>query len=68
MLVILIVLKLNIFQKKLKHSSEIKTLKKNTFRIQAYYSIICRYFCIRFIDFTLAVKTLTDFANLSKFR
>ena len=42
--------------------------KKNTFRIQAYYSIICRYFGIRFIDFTLAVKTLTDFANLSKFR
>ena len=25
---------------------------------------MCRYFCIRFIDFMLAEKTLTEFANL----
>ena len=30
--------------------------------------MICGYFCIGVTDFTLAVKTLTDFANLSKFR
>ena len=33
----------------------------NTFRIQAYDSIMCGYFCIAFIDFMLAGKTLTDF-------
>ena len=36
----------------------------NSFRIQAYDSVMCGYFCIGFIDFTLAGKTLTDFANL----
>ena len=36
----------------------------NTFRIQAYDSIMCGYFCIGFIDFMLAGKTLTDFTNL----
>ena len=29
-----------------------------------YDSIMCRYFCITFIDFMLAGKTLTDFTNL----
>ena len=41
-----------------------KNIKTNIFRIQAYDSIMCRYFCIRFIDFMLAEKTLTEFANL----
>ena len=41
-----------------------KNIKTNIFRIQAYDSIMCRYFCIGFIDFTLAGKTLTDFTNL----
>ena len=36
----------------------------NIFRIQAYDSIMCRYFCIGFIDFMLAGKTLTEFTNL----
>ena len=40
------------------------SVKTNIFRIQAYDSIICGYFCIGFIDFMLAGKTLTDFANL----
>ena len=43
------------------HSLSIKT---NTFRVQAYDSIMCRYFCIGFIDFLLAGKTLTEFTNL----
>ena len=41
-----------------------KNIKTNIFRIQAYDSIMCRYFCLGFIDFILAGKTLTDFTNL----
>ena len=40
------------------------TIVTNIFRIQAYDSIMCGYFCIGFIDFMLAGKTLTDFTNL----
>ena len=38
-----------------------KNIKTSIFRIQAYDSIMCRYFCIGFINFMLAGKTLTDF-------
>ena len=41
-----------------------KNIKTNIFRIQAYDSIMCGYFCIGFIDFMLAEKTLTEFTNL----
>ena len=41
-----------------------KNIKRNIFRIQAYDSIMCGYFCIGFVDFMLAGKTLTDFTNL----
>ena len=41
-----------------------KIIKTNIFRIQAYDSIMCRYFCIGFIDFMLAGKTLTEYTNL----
>ena len=41
-----------------------KNIKTNIFRIQAYDSIMCGYFCIRFIDFMLAGKKLTDYTNL----
>ena len=34
------------------------------FRIQAYDSRMCRYFCIGVIDFMLAGKILTEFTNL----
>ena len=40
------------------------SIKTNIFRIQAYDSIICAYFCIGFIGFMLAGKTLTEFTNL----
>ena len=40
------------------------TVVTNTFRIQAYDSIMCGYFCIGFIDFMLKGKSLTDFTNL----
>ena len=36
----------------------------NIFRIQAYDSVMCGYFCIGFIDFMLKDKSLTDFTNL----
>ena len=41
-----------------------KSIKTNIFRIQAYDSILCGYFYIRFIDFILAGKTLTQFTHL----
>ena len=37
--------------------------KKNIYRIQAYDSIMCGYFCIGFIDFMLSGTTLTQFTN-----
>ena len=40
------------------------SITTNIFRIQAYDSIICGDFCIGFINFMLADKTLTDFTNL----
>ena len=40
------------------------SITTNIFRIQAYDSVMCRYFCIGFIDFMLARKTLTEFTNL----
>ena len=42
-----------------------KNIKTNIFRIQANNSILCGYFCIGLIDFTmLAGKTLIDYTNL----
>ena len=41
-----------------------KNIKTNIFRIQAYDSVMCGYFCIGFIDFMLKDKSLTDFTNL----
>ena len=41
-----------------------KNTKSNIFRIQADNSIMCGYFCIIFIDFMFANKTLIDFASL----
>ena len=36
----------------------------NIYRIQAYDSIMCRYFCIGFIDFMLKSKSLLNYTNL----
>ena len=49
---------------------EIKRFVVNTniiasiFRIQAYDSIMCGYFCVGFIGFMFNDKSLTDFMNL----
>ena len=40
------------------------SITTNIFRIQAYDSITCRYFCIGFIDFVFKGKTLTEYKNL----
>ena len=46
------------------HPSQNKNIKTNIFRIQAYDSIMCGYFCIGFIDFMFKGKSLTDYTNL----
>ena len=45
-------------------ASQIKNIKRNIFRIQAYNSVMCGYVCIGFIDFMLEGKTLTEFTDL----
>ena len=40
------------------------SIAANIFRIQAYDSIMCGYFCVGFIDVMLAGKNLTEFTNL----
>ena len=41
-----------------------KNITTNIFRIQAYDSVMCGYFCIGVIDFILAGKMLMEFTNL----
>ena len=41
-----------------------KSITHNIFRIQANNSIICRFYCIAFIEYMLAGKTLLDYTNL----
>ena len=41
-----------------------KNVIANIFRIQAYDSIMCGYFCIGFINFMFKVKSLTEYTNL----
>ena len=57
----MIVLELNIFQKKLIANKNIIT---NIYRVKAYDSVIYRYFCVGFIDFLLKSKSLLDYTNL----
>ena len=39
-------------------------IRSNIFRIQAYDSIMCGYFCIEFINYMFKGKTLLDYTNL----
>ena len=41
-----------------------KDIIANIFRLQAYDSIVCGYFCIKFIDYMFKDKILVDFTNL----
>ena len=49
---VLIVLEMDIYQEKIK-ICKIQKYYNNCYSVQAYYSIICGYFCIEFIDFML---------------
>ena len=40
-----------------------RNIIENIFKIQAYDSTMCGYFCIRFINFMLKGKSLTDYTN-----
>ena len=75
----MIVLELNIFQKKLKYfdsfgdehiSKEVekfiggKNMITKIYWRQTYNSIMCRYFCIGYIGFMVKGKRLQDYANL----
>ena len=50
--------------KKIEKFIEYENIKTNIFRIQSDNSIMCGYFCIEFIDFMFAGKTLIDFTGL----
>ena len=41
-----------------------KPITHNIFRIQGNDSIMCGFYCMAFIEYTLAVKTLLDCTNL----
>ena len=41
-----------------------KDIKANIFRLQAYDSIMCGYFCIQFINYMFKGKTLLEYTNL----
>ena len=45
-------------------ASQNKNIKTNIFRVQAYDSVRCEYFCIRFIDYMFKGKTLTEYTSL----
>ena len=55
---------LNIYLKKFKKFIGNKNIKANIYRVQATNSVMRGYFCIEFIDFMLAGKTLIDYTNL----
>ena len=41
-----------------------RNIKSNIFRLQAYDSVMCGYYCIEFINHILKGKTLLDYTNL----
>ena len=51
-------------EKEVKEFIENKNIITNIYRIQAYISTICGYFCIGFIDFMLKGKSLLDYKIL----
>ena len=44
--------------------SQNKNIMTNIFRMPAYDSVMCGYFCIGFIDFMFKGKSLTEYTNL----
>ena len=50
--------------KEIKKFVENKNIITNIYRIQAYDSIMCGYFCIGFIDFMYKGKGLLEYTNI----
>ena len=50
--------------KDIEHDIGNKEIKASIFRLQAYDSIMCGYYCIEFINYMLKGKTLLDYTNL----
>ena len=50
--------------KEIKKFNGSKNVISNAFRVQAYDSILCGYFCIGFNNFTFKGKSLTDYTNI----
>ena len=50
--------------KEIKKFIENKNIAINIYRVQAYDSLMCRYFCFGFIDFMLKGKILLENKNL----
>ena len=48
--------------KEIKKFADHKNIIPNIFRIQAYDSVMCGYFCIGFINFMFKGNSLTDFS------
>ena len=48
----------------LSSASQNKDITTNIFRVQAYDSVMCGYFCVGFIDFMFKRKILTEYTNL----
>ena len=53
-----------LIQKEIKKFIGNKNIITNIYRIQAYDSIMCGYFCVGFINFMLKGKNLLDYTNL----
>ena len=50
--------------KEIRKFIEKKNITTNIYRVQAYDSLMCRCFCIGFIDFMLKGKILLEYKNL----
>ena len=50
--------------KQIKKFTNNKNIIAIIFRIQAYVSVMCEYFCMGFIDYMFMGKSLTDYTNL----
>ena len=50
--------------KKIRKIIRNKSIITNVYRIQAYESVMCGYFCTGFIDFMLKGKSLLEYTNL----
>ena len=59
-------LELKIFQKKTQKTIGNKNIITNIYRIQAFDSKMCGYFCVGFIDFMLKGKSLLASNNYEK--